>query len=168
MISLVVAYAKNRVIGKNSAIPWDIPGDRFYFKSLTIGSAVIMGRKTFESIGSPLPERLNIVLTRGNDSLLHKDDSTAPLIFSPSLEKAIEIAKENGYEKIFIIGGETVYREALEKHIPETLYISEIEGDFEGDAYFPLIDEKEWTLSESERVQNENEIPWIKKVYTTI
>ena len=132
-ISIVVAIgAHNRVIGKDNALPWHIKADMEHFKNLTLGHPVIMGRNTWESIPErfrPLPHRDNLVITRN-------EEYVAPgATVVPSLEKAIEIARENDSDEIFVIGGATIYEQAL--GIADTLHITLIEGDFQGDTFFP-------------------------------
>lgn len=132
MISLIVAHDKNRVIGLNNELPWHLPGDLKYFKEMTMHKPIIMGRKTFESIGKPLPGRRNIVVTR-NPGYRANDIETAT-----SLEEAIRIAGD--VEEIMIIGGEQIFKESMA--IADRLYITEIDHEFQGDTYFPEY--KEW------------------------
>lgn len=151
MIALIVAYTKSaRVIGKDGKIPWNIPDDLQRFKFLTEGNAVIFGRKTFESIGHTLKNRLNIVVTRSA-----KKSSSAPLekqslLYANGLEEALSIAKNNGYENIFVCGGQNIYKEAL--HLCNTLYLTEIHKEYKGDSFFPQIDETKF--KEAERIEN--------------
>lgn len=151
MIALIVAYTKSaRVIGKDEKIPWNIPDDLQRFKFLTEGNAVIFGRKTFESIGHTLKNRLNIVVTRSA-----KKTSPAPLekqglLYANGLEEALSIAKNNGYENIFVCGGQNIYKEAL--HLCNTLYLTEIHKEYKGDSFFPKIDETKF--KETERIEN--------------
>ena len=139
MINIIVAMAKNRVIGKNNELLWHIPEDLKRFKRLTIGHAVIMGRKTFESVlkrlGKPLPERLNIVLTR--DASYQREGCQV----AQSIEKALELASG---KEVFIIGGAEVYAQALPK--AERLYVTLIEHEYEGDVSFPQISAEEWKV----------------------
>ena len=132
MISLIVAYDKKGVIGNGPDIPWHLPTDFAYFKSVTQGHPVIMGRTTFESIGRPLPNRHNIVVTR-------KDDYSADGIdIASSVEEAIELAKRNNEnEEIFIIGGTQIYTHALENNLIDRAYVTHINADIEGDIFFP-------------------------------
>ena len=131
MISLIVAHDKNRVIGLNNELPWHLPGDLKYFKEMTMHKPIIMGRKTFESIGKPLPGRRNIVVTR-NPGYRANDIETAT-----SLEEAIRIAGD--VEEIMIIGGEQIFKESMA--IADRLYITEIDHEFQGDTYFPEYNE---------------------------
>lgn len=141
MISIIVAMGKNRVIGNGGKIPWDLPADLEYFRKVTLGHAVIMGRKTHESIGRALPGRMNIVITR-QKSYLPKGDG---VLVSGSLVDAIRIMKENrlgNFSDIFVIGGAEIYKEAL--LVADQLRITFIDGDFPGDVFFPEFDMKEW------------------------
>lgn len=134
MISIIVAMDKNYLIGNKNSIPWDIPEDMAIFKEKTTGNVVIMGRKTFESIGRPLPNRINIVISRNKNNISEKN-----LIWVSSLEEAISKGKEFQKE-IFIIGGGKIYKEAISKNICDRLCISHIKGEFSGDTFFPKID----------------------------
>ena len=133
-ISIIAALARNRIIGRGNAMPWRLPEDLKRFKRLTIGHAVIMGRKTFESIGTPLTGRNNIVITRSGDW------SRAGCIVVNSLEAAL--AAIRGPEEAFVIGGAQIY--ALAMPLARRLYLTEIERDFEGDAFFPEFDRSQW------------------------
>ncbi|RHW37598.1 type 3 dihydrofolate reductase [Lysinibacillus yapensis] len=143
MISLIVALDKNRVIGYEKKMPWHLPGELKYFKEQTMGKPMIMGRKTFESIGRPLPGRRNIVITR-NENYNVEDVEVVT-----SLEEALEICE--GEQEIMIIGGEQIFKLALP--IADRLYITHIDHEFQGDTFFPHYGE-EWTLvSESEPIE---------------
>jgi dihydrofolate reductase len=132
MISIIVAYASNRVIGQGGKIPWYLPDDLRYFKRITSGHTVVMGRKTFESIGRPLPQRRNVVLTHCNE--LHLAD--------------VEIVHNKqevlSLDDVFIIGGEAIYRQFID--VADQLYITEIALSTEGDAFFPEWDPQSFTL----------------------
>lgn len=132
MISIIVATSKNRVIGMNNKIPWHLPLDFKYFKEKTSGSSIIMGRKTFDSIGKPLPNRDNIIITR------NKDLKIDGCIIVNSLEDAIKVAKS---EEIFIIGGSEIYNTSLS--IADKIYLTLVHDTFEGDAFFPELS-AEW------------------------
>jgi len=128
-ISLIAAMAENRVIGREGAIPWDLPKDRRHFRELTWGHPVVMGRRTFETIGRPLPGRTNIVLTR-------QPDYVAPgCIVVHDLRDALEAAGEAA--EVFILGGGEVYREALP--VASRLYLTVVRGEVEGDVRFPEV-----------------------------
>ncbi len=131
MIALIVAYDKKRAIGKNGKIPWNIKGEQSRFRDLTMGNVVIMGRRTYEEIGKPLPGRVTIVVSNT------KNFAPNGCLTASSLKSAIEIA---GDRDIFISGGAGLYREALP--LCEKLYITEIDGDFGGDVFFPNFDTK--------------------------
>ena len=139
-ISIIVAHASNYVIGKDGKLPWHIPADLKYFKELTYGSPIIMGRKTFESIGRPLPGRHNIIITRNN--LYHNADCAVVFDFKAALKEASNFAKKNGSSDIFIIGGAEVYRQAV--NFADKAYITEVHADFDGDAVFDMLDISNW------------------------
>lgn len=134
-ITLIVAKAENNVIGNNNELIWHLPNDLKRFKALTTGHPILMGRKTFESIGRPLPNRINIVITR-NLEWNQEGIQTAT-----SLENAIEVASQNDSE-IFIIGGGNIYQQSLE--LADVLEVTEVHQEFEGDAHFPEIDLSIW------------------------
>ena len=129
MISIIVAIASNNTIGSANSMPWHLPEDFRHFKQVTMGKAVIMGRKTYESIGRPLPGRRNIVITRNADLRIEGCE------IATSLEAAIALC--NPLEENFIIGGGEIYRQAMP--LADKLYITHIAADFEGDTRFPNI-----------------------------
>lgn len=133
MIALIVAYAKNRVIGRDGCIPWKLEGEQQRFKELTTGNVVIMGRRSYEEIGRPLPNRTTIVLSTT------KNFDQENCMTANSLSEAIELA---GDRDIYISGGEKVYEEALP--LVEKMYITEVEAEIEGDTYFPEFDEEQF------------------------
>jgi dihydrofolate reductase len=137
-ISIIVAYADQRVIGAENKLLWHLPDDLKNFKKITLGHMIVMGRKTWESIGRPLPGRTNSVISRDKGLKIDK-----ALVFY-SLEEAIEYAKQNNEQEIFIIGGEQIYRLAFP--LADKLYLTRIHGSFEGDAYFPEIDPDQWRI----------------------
>lgn len=124
---MIAAMANNRVIGKDNQMPWHLPGDLKFFKKTTVGKPVIMGRKTFESIGRPLPKRPNIVITRSTDF------SAEGVVVVHDTEAALTAAE--GCEEVVIIGGGNIYEQFLAK--AQTLYLTFIDLDTDGDAYFP-------------------------------
>jgi dihydrofolate reductase len=132
VIKIIVATSRNRVIGNDNTLIWHLPADLKNFKRLTTGSAIIMGRKTYESIGKPLPNRRNIIITRDEN---YKVDNCEIV---NSLEEALLICFEN----CFIIGGGEIYKQVLP--IADEIYLTLIDEDFEGDTYFPEIKEEEW------------------------
>lgn len=129
IISLIAAIGKNRELGKNNELIWRIPADLKYFHNKTKNHVVIMGRNTYESIGKPLPNRTNIVLSRDLDLEI------SDCIVADSLKKALEIAKEREKEEIFIIGGAKVYTDSLS--FADKLYLTVIDKTSEADVYFP-------------------------------
>ena len=142
-LALIWAMARNRVIGRANALPWRLPADMAHFKALTTGHPVIMGRKTFESLRRPLPNRTNIIVSRD------RDYAPPACLVAHSLDEALDMAslKSAPPERlVFIIGGENLYRQALP--LAQRLYITQIEADVEGDAYFPEFDRHEWTECE--------------------
>ncbi len=143
MLSIIVAKSINNAIGKDNKLLWKIPDDMKRFKEITTGHTVIMGRKTFESIGKVLPNRLNIVLTR--DSNYKVDDSNVKILGGVSdLEEYINDENEN-----FVIGGAQIYSILMSKC--QKIYVTQIDKDFVGDSYFPIIKETEW--KEIERIK---------------
>lgn len=147
-VALIAAVAENGVIGAGNAIPWRLPSDFAYFKQMTIGKPLIMGRKTFESIGKPLPQRVNIVVSRQTgyqpDGVLVMDSLSA------ALDHAQAIAKADGTAEVMVGGGETIYRAAMP--VADRLYISHVALAPDGDSYFPEIDPAEWEVVEEPEV----------------
>ncbi len=139
-VSIIVAMARNRVIGANNVLPWHLSADLKRFKALTMGHHIIMGRKTFESIGRILPGRTTVVVTR-NPALRFEGALTAE-----SLRDAIE--KSSGDTEVFVIGGEAIFREA--QALASRIHATEIAHDYEGDTHFPAIDCNHWREANSE------------------
>lgn len=147
MVSIIVAIAQNGTIGDKNSLLWHIKEDMRFFRTTTSGHAVIMGRKTFESLGSkPLPKRKNIVITRAE-----RDFEGA--FTAHSLQEAIAMAE--GDEEIFIIGGAQIYAEALS--VADRMYITRVERDYEGDTSFPEIEYSKWRLVSEERYERGEE-----------
>lgn len=140
MLSLIVAIAQNNIIGKDNKLVWHLPADMRFFRNTTMGHALIMGRKTFESFGKPLPGRKSIVITR------QKDWQHEGVTVVHSLQEAIGSAP--GDEEVFIIGGADIYRQAMP--FCQKMYITIIHFDFEGDTYFPPVDFSQWKLISDE------------------
>ena len=133
-VSLIVAMAKNRVIGINNTLPWRLPADLKHFKALTMGHHIVMGRKTYESIGKPLPGRTSVVVTRN-------PKYTVPgVIVVNSLQAAISASGDD--DEIFVIGGAELYLQAIA--LADRIYMTEIDSDISGDAYFPEFKLDEW------------------------
>lgn len=157
MIGLIVAYTRNRVIGNKGQIPWRIKGEQKRFRELTTGNVVIMGRKSYEEIGRPLPNRFNIIVSRTEK---YEDEN---LITVPSLAEAIEYAKKNRPgEDIFLSGGAGIYNEGLP--LAEKLFVTEIEATVLGDTYFPEFDESLYEKTIDEHV--DGDIPYTYVTYT--
>lgn len=135
-IALIVAVARNHVIGVAGGLPWRIPADMAWFRARTLGHHVVMGRKTWASIGRPLAGRTNLVLSRDPELV-------APgAVVVSSLELAIAIAERAGERELFVIGGDALYREALPR--ADRIYLTEVDAAPEGDAFFPELDRGQW------------------------
>ena len=154
MFSLIVAIGKNNEIGKNNQLLWHIPEDLKNFKKITTGKTVIMGKNTYESIGKPLPNRVNIVLSRNfleigkkiSEDRKKYENETTKLEFFNDFQKVIEKYKDLP-EEIFIIGGGEIYKKSLELGIVKRIYMSRVDfSDDEADAYFPEIDWRKWVI----------------------
>jgi dihydrofolate reductase len=139
-MSLIVAVSRNGVIGLNNQLPWRLPDDLQYFKSVTMGKPLVMGRKTYDSIGRPLPGRTNIVITR--------DASwSAPGVnVATTLDEALLLARkaclDSGVDEVMVIGGEQIYRMTIT--VADRLYVTEVDAEIAGDAFFPTIDPQQW------------------------
>ena len=140
MISIIAAVSNNGVIGVDNKLPWDLPEDLKRFKELTTGNVVIMGRKTYESIGKPLPNRINIVITR------NKDFFVPDVLTANSLNSAL--LKAGGNKDIFIIGGGEIYKQSM--GFADKLYITEVDMEVEGDTKFPTISDQ-WSVTEENK-----------------
>jgi len=142
MVSIIVAASENNVIGQHNQLPWHLPADMKYFKETTTGKPIIMGRKTFESLGKPLPNRPNIVITR------QPDYPREGIIVTTSLQEALMIAGTFDGEEMFITGGEEIFSQAIPLLV-QRMYITRIHATVTGDAHFPEFDPKEWNLVSS-------------------
>jgi len=139
IISTIVARAKNNVIGKDNDIPWYLPADLKYFKKITTGHHIIMGRKCFQSIGKPLPKRTNVIITQNPFFLVSN------CYIANSVEESLQIAHDNGEEEAMIIGGGQIYE--LTKNLWDRMYITEVDAEIEGDIYFPKMNMDHWKIS---------------------
>lgn len=139
-ISLVVAVSENGGIGKDNQLLWHLPNDLKFFKKVTSGHTVIMGRKTFESIGRPLPNRRNIVITR------QKGLKATGIETATSITEAISLAKEE--EELFIIGGAEIYKQTLP--LADRIYLTKVSTHLDADAFFPTLNLEEWRIVEQE------------------
>lgn len=138
MITLIVAMDNNRVIGKDNQLPWHLPNDLKFFKETTLDHKIVMGRKTFESIGRPLPRRENVVMTTNTN---YQADGCTVI---HSWDSVIEWNKNQPEEEIFVIGGYHLFKDAI--HFADKMYITKINHTFNGDTYFPPFSESNWTL----------------------
>ena len=140
-VSLIVAYSSNRTIGKDNALPWRLPGDLAHFKRTTMGCPVIMGRKTWESLGRALPGRRNVVITRQENYQAAGAETAA------SLDQALEMTQ--GHPEVFVIGGAQIYQQAI--LVATRIVATEVHAMIDGDAFFPPLDAstwEEWTRTE--------------------
>jgi dihydrofolate reductase len=152
-VSIIVATGENNVIGAGGKIPWHLPADFKHFKEVTTGHPIVMGRKTFESIGKPLSGRTNIVITADAGY------SAEGCLVAHSLEEALRLAEgAAGGDECFMIGGAQIYALALPK--AQTVYLTKVHGAFDGDAFFPKLNEKEWRLVNSETHKKDEKNPF--------
>lgn len=174
-ISAIAAMAENRVIGKDGGMCWHVPGDLKHFKQTTMGKPLVMGRKSYESLGKPLPGRANIVVSRSMKDLpragapteihntmesvardLAPHAQTELLLFADltqAIEEAKKIAARDGVDEIFIAGGGEIYKAALP--VTERIYLTVIHRDYDGDAFFPELDMKEWREISAQRAEGD-------------
>lgn len=138
IVSAILAATKNNVIGKDNNIPWHLSADLKYFKKTTLNHHIIMGRKTYSSIGKALPKRTNIIITRNPYFIVSN------CIVMHSIDEALEFALENGEEEVFIIGGGEIYKQSMP--YLDKIYLTEVDLKVKGDAYFPKLDDKEWKI----------------------
>jgi dihydrofolate reductase len=151
MISLILAVSENNVIGKDNKLLWHLPADLRYFKDTTMGHPVIMGRKTFESVGcKPLKGRRNIVVTRRPGYLAPGCE------VAPAIEEAIRLAGNDS--EIFIAGGGEIYKNSL--HLAGRIYLTRIHHSFDGDTFFPTLDEKTWQLASAKDFSSDEKNPY--------
>jgi dihydrofolate reductase len=142
IISLIAAASTNNVIGKEGKLLWNLPNDMKFFKNSTWGMPVIMGRKTLDALaGQPLPGRFNFVITRNKDW----DPHNPKVQVAPGLEQAISLAEGTDCKESFVIGGGEIYAEAMP--LADKIYLTRVHTVVEGDAYFPVIDEKVWEMT---------------------
>lgn len=162
LISLIVAASRNNVIGKNNQLLWSLPNDMKFFKNTTWAMPVLMGRKTYESLGKPLPGRLNIVITRQTDW------KPKGATVAHSLDDAIKMAAAADYKETFVIGGGEIFKEAMA--VADKIYMTRVDTELEGDAFFPVIDTTKWEMvSEDSRAADAKHVyayhfqVWAKK-----
>lgn len=147
-VALILAVAQNGVIGKGDGLPWHIPAEMKYFMAKTLGKPVIMGRKTFETLKSPLPRRTNIVITR--DKTYARDGIVVAHSLEEALHQADAIAQRDGVDEIMVAGGAEIYRLALP--IADLLYYTRINIDAEGDAHFDAIEWSDWDCAQRDDI----------------
>ena len=152
LVSLVAAVAENNVLGRDNQLPWHLPADLKYFKQLTTGHHVLMGRKTWESIGKPLPNRISLVVSRSDD---FRPEGAAVV---RTVEEGIEAARNAGETELFIIGGGEIFRLAMP--LADRIYLTRINHNFEGDVFFPEIDTNLWKETKSERFTADEKNPY--------
>ena len=151
ILSHVVACSENRVIGKDGKIPWHLSADLKYFKQVTMGHCLIMGRKTFESIGKPLPGRFSIVVSRGGHN-----PSSDQVAFVPSIDKAIALAKElspHWGRETCIVGGGEIYRQTMNQ--VDRIYLTLVHEDYDGNTFYPEIDLNAFEQQKADRVEGQ-------------
>jgi dihydrofolate reductase len=151
IISIVVAISENHVIGKDNKLLWYLPNDLKHFKEITTGHTVIMGRKTYESVGKPLPNRRNIIITRQNITIEGCEVVS-------SIEAALALCSHEA--EVFIVGGAEIYRQSL--HLTDRIYLTIVHKEFDGDSYFPEIEANEWkeTAREDYEPDIKNNLPY--------
>lgn len=152
MISLLVAMGKNHVIGFENDMPWHLPGDLKYFKEKTTGQTIIMGRKTFDSIGKILPNRRNVVLTR------QETDFPDGIEVIQNIDLIYQWNQENPNDEFFVIGGGNLYEQVLP--YADRMYITEIDESFHGDTYFPAFQSHEWELTSKVKGKKNEKNPY--------
>jgi dihydrofolate reductase len=154
-VALIVAVARNGVIGRDNTLPWRLPADLKHFKATTLGKPIVMGRKTFESLGKPLPGRTNIVITR--DRNFAADGAVIVHSLEEALGEAAAVAARDGAAEVMVIGGAEIYRQAL--LLAQTVYYTRVLLDVEGDAFFPELDAGQWQCIDRQQFVAEGDCP---------
>jgi len=151
IVSIVVAISQNHVIGKDNKLLWYLPNDLKHFKEITTGHTVIMGRKTYESVGKPLPNRRNIIITRQNITIEGCEVVN-------SIEAALALSSAE--EEVFIVGGAEIYKQSM--HLTDRIYLTIVHKEFDGDSFFPEIDQNQWheTAREDHEPDAKNSLPY--------
>lgn len=152
MISLLLAMDRNQTIGAKNDLPWRLPNDLKFFKEKTTGNTIIMGRKTYESMGTPLPNRKNVVITRQ-----HAEFPVEVEVID-TVDKVQEWNNENPEKEFFVIGGGNIFNQVLP--YADRMYITWIDATFEGDTYFPEFSEKEWNISSNVKGERNEKNPY--------
>lgn len=152
-LSIIAALGNNNVIGRDGQLPWHMPADLKRFKQLTTGHHLLMGRRTYESVGKPLPGRITVVITRAHDF------SPAGVAIARSIDEAISKAEATGDREVFIGGGTEIFNQTL--HLANRMYLTRIHAEPEGDTYFPEFDDvNEWHLVDSEHYEADERNPY--------
>lgn len=160
LISCIVARSNNNVIGKENEIPWYLPADLQYFKKVTLGHHVVMGRNCYVSIGRPLPKRTNVIISRDPYFI------SSNCLIARSIDEALYMAYENGETEAFIIGGGQIYEQTV--NLWDKLYITEVEVKVEGDVFFPEVNlQNDWKLitEETHKKDEKNEYDYCFRIY---
>lgn len=160
ILSLIAAASENNVIGKDNWMPWDLPAELAYFRNVTRGKTVIMGRKTYDAVGRPMPNRHNIIVSRNTELQIPNVDVVG------SIEEALALAEKDHLDEVFVIGGEQIYKAAMP--FAQRIYLSRVHTTIEGgEAFFPDFDLQEWKMTKSERYEadSENAIPFTMMVF---
>lgn len=152
ILSAIVAMAENRVIGNGNKMPWHLPADLKHFKAVTNGHPVLMGRKTYESIGKPLPNRTNMIITRD------RQYSAQDCLVINDINTALSMAEELDQTEVFIIGGAEIYQQLMPK--VQRLYLTKVHHHFTGDAYFPELNASEWCEISHETHEADDKNPY--------
>lgn len=152
MITIIAAIGLNNALGKDNDLIWHLPADLKQFKKTTSGHPIVMGRKTFESIGKPLPNRRNIIITRDNNYRQIGCDT------ANSLQKALDLVSDQ--DKVFIIGGAQIYQQAMEENLADELQITLVHDTFEADVFFPEFDMLQWELISREDFDQDDKNPY--------
>ncbi|WP_375706798.1 dihydrofolate reductase [Bartonella sp. AA126HLJHH] len=147
-ICLIAAVAENGVIGREGVMPWHLSTDLQRFKALTLGKPIVMGRKTWDSIGRPLPGRTNIVITR--DCTFCAEGAVVAHSLSQACSLATNVASQNDVEEIFIIGGGEIFQQGL--HMADKIFLTEVLASIEGDSFFPVFDKEKWTIVQTQDI----------------
>lgn len=145
-VSLIVAATRNQVIGRDNDMPWHLPADLRYFKQRTLAKPIIMGRKTWESLGRPLPGRLNIVISRQADTVLAGAEVFTNL--TDAIARGQAWAAEQGVDEVMVIGGGQIYQQAI--NLAQRVYLTRIDLELEGDTFFPVLDAQHWQLTDAQ------------------
>jgi dihydrofolate reductase len=158
-LSLIVAMARDRVIGRDGKLPWHLSADLKRFKALTMGHHIVMGRKTWESIGRPLPGRTSVVVTR------NASYAAAGAHVAASFDSALALAHDDS--EVFVIGGGQIYRQALP--LADRIYLTEVDAEYPGDTFFPALNPREWNVAAREHCAAQGEQPaWDFVVYERV